>query len=59
MMAWYKDMMECLKELNMGYAIWSFTGTFGIIDSGRTDIELENYNGHKLDRELLTLLQKY
>ena len=59
MMAWYKDMMECLKERNMGYAIWSFNGTFGIIDNGRTDIEMEDYNGHKLDRELLTLLQKY
>lgn len=29
------------------------------MDSGRDDIELEDYNGHKLDRELLTLLQKY
>ena len=59
MLAWYKDMMESLKERNIGYAVWNFRGTFGIMDSGRDDIELEDYNGHKLDRELLTLLQKY
>jgi len=33
-------------------------GSFGILDSGRTDIELEDWHGHKLDRRLLTLLQK-
>ncbi|MBQ9770160.1 MAG: endoglucanase, partial [Clostridia bacterium] len=59
MLAWYKDMMESLKERNIGYAVWNFRGTFGIMDSGRDDIELEDYKGHKLDRELLTLLQKY
>ncbi len=31
---------------------------FAVFDSGRTDIALEDWHGHKLDRRLLTLLQK-
>jgi len=55
--AWYADVMDILKGHGIGYALWNFRGSFGILDSGRTDIELENWHGHKLDRRLLTLLQ--
>jgi aryl-phospho-beta-D-glucosidase BglC (GH1 family) len=56
--AWYADVMDILKGHGIGYALWNFRGSFGILDSGRTDIELEDWYGHKLDRRLLTLLQK-
>ena len=56
--AWYSDVMSILKEHGIGYALWNFRGSFGILDSGRTDIELEDWYGHKLDRQLLTLLQQ-
>ena len=56
--AWYADVMDILKGHGIGYALWNFRGTFGILDSGRTDIELEDWNGHTLDRRLLTLLQR-
>ncbi len=56
--AWYSDVMDILKGHGIGYALWNFRGSFGILDSGRTDIELEDWHGHKLDRRLLTLLQK-
>lgn len=56
--AWYSDVMDILKGHGIGYALWNFRGTFGILDSGRTDIELEDWHGHTLDRRLLTLLQK-
>ena len=56
--AWYADVMDILKGHGIGYALWNFRGSFGILDSGRTDIELEDWHGHKLDRRLLTLLQK-
>ena len=36
-----------------------FRGDFGIMDSGRKDVDYEDWYGHKLDRKLLTLLQKY
>jgi endoglucanase len=32
-------------------------GTFGILDSERTDVRYENFRGHKLDRALLELLR--
>ncbi len=56
--AWYADVMDILKHHGIGYALWNFRGSFGILDSGRTDIDLEDWYGHKLDRRLLTLLQK-
>lgn len=56
--AWYADVMDILKGHGIGYALWNFRGSFGILDSGRTDIALEDWYGHKLDRRLLTLLQK-
>lgn len=56
--AWYADVMDILKGHGVGYALWNFRGSFGILDTGRTDIELEDWYGHKLDRRLLTLLQK-
>jgi hypothetical protein len=31
----------------------------GILDSGRTDVKYEDYQGHKLDRKMLDLLQRY
>jgi endoglucanase len=32
-------------------------GGFGILDSGRSDVQYEDFHGHKLDREMLKLLQ--
>jgi len=36
-----------------------FQGDFGILDSGRTDIDTKDWYGHKLDSKLLELLKKY
>jgi aryl-phospho-beta-D-glucosidase BglC (GH1 family) len=57
--AWFSDVMEILKGFGIGYALWNFRGSFGILDSGRKDIEYEDWHGRKLDRRLLALLQKY
>jgi hypothetical protein len=35
-----------------------FWGSFGILDSGRTDVKYEDFQGHTLDRKLLGLLQE-
>jgi hypothetical protein len=37
----------------------NFRGSFGVLDSGRTDVKYEDFQGHKLDRKLLELLQRY
>ena len=54
-----EDYLSLWKERNMGWALWEFRGTFGILDSGRTDVDYEDYRGHKLDRKMLELLRKY
>ncbi|MHC5033430.1 MAG: hypothetical protein ACYTFZ_00110 [Planctomycetota bacterium] len=51
--------MDILKGHNIGYALWSFRWPFGIVDSGRVDVDHEDFCGHKVDRKLLALLQEY
>ncbi|MGN0846475.1 MAG: cellulase family glycosylhydrolase [Kiritimatiellia bacterium] len=56
---WLEDYLRLWKERNMGWAMWNLRGSFGILDSERTDVEYENFRGHKLDRKMLELLRKY
>jgi len=58
-LAWLRDVLEILTSHNIGWAIWNFRGSFGIIDSGREDVQYEDFHGHKLDRKLLALLQEF
>jgi endoglucanase len=58
-LAWLRDVLEILTQHGIGLAVWNFRGSFGIIDSGRTDVEYEDFQGHKLDRKLLQLLQEF
>jgi endoglucanase len=54
---WICDVLDILKNHNIGWALWEFRGPFGVLDSGRQDVAYEDWHGHKLDRKLLTLLQ--
>jgi endoglucanase len=58
-LAWFGDVLDVLTQHDIGYALWNFRGDFGILDSGRKDIDYEDWHGHKLDRKLLSLLMKY
>jgi endoglucanase len=58
-LAWLRDVLEILTEHGIGLALWNFRGSFGIIDSDRQDVEYEDFQGHKLDRKLLQLLQEF
>ncbi|MEE1050139.1 MAG: cellulase family glycosylhydrolase [Clostridia bacterium] len=58
-LAWLEDVLDSLTERNIGYALWQFRGPFGIMDSDRTDAEYVNCGGHKLDKKMLDILQKY
>ena len=58
-MAWFRDVLEILTPHNIGYALWNFRGSFGILDSGRADVQYEDWYGHKLDRLYLDLLQEF
>ncbi len=54
-LAWMRDYVDLWTEAGWGWAMWNFTGSMGIIDSDRADVEYENWHGHKLDRQMLTL----
>jgi endoglucanase len=56
-LAWMRDCLDLWKEAGWGWALWNFRGAFGVLDSGRSDVTYEDFHGHKLDREMLTLLR--
>ncbi len=58
-LAWFNDVLDILHSNKIGFALWEFIGSFGIIDSGRADVAYEDWHGHKLDRKLLELIRKY
>lgn len=58
-LAWMEDWLKRWKKARMGWALWNFRGSFGILDSGRKDVTYEEWNGHQLDRKMLDLLLKY
>jgi len=58
-LAWFEDVLDILTKNNIGYALWEFSGDFGVLNSGRTDIVYEDWHGQKLDRKFLNLLMKY
>ena len=57
--AWFTDVLDILSSAGIGFATWNYIGDFGILDSGRDDVAYEDWYGHKLDRKMLELLQKY
>jgi endoglucanase len=57
--AWFTDVLDILSTAGIGFATWNYIGDFGILDSGREDVAYEDWYGHKLDRKMLELLQKY
>jgi endoglucanase len=58
-LAWFEDVLQVLEGHGIGFALWNFRGTFGLLDSGREDVAYEDWHGHKLDRDLLAALQRH
>ena len=48
-----------MQKAGWGWAMWNFRGSMGVIDSDRRDVQYEDFEGHKLDRKLMDLLQRY
>ena len=57
-LAWFGDVLDILSDNRIGFAVWEFSGDFGVLNSGRTDVAYEDWYGHKLDRKMLDLLRK-
>ncbi|MBI3852487.1 MAG: cellulase family glycosylhydrolase [Verrucomicrobia bacterium] len=58
-LAWMRDWLELWQEAGWGWALWNFRGSFGILDSNRADVAYEHWRGHKLDRQMLELIQAH
>ncbi len=54
---WFGEVLDVLRESEIGWALWNFRGTFGVLDSARADVHYEDWRGHRLDRKLLDLLR--
>lgn len=57
-LAWFGDVVDILTSNGIRFALWNFMGGFGILDSGRKDVDYEAWHGHQLDRKLLDLIRK-
>ena len=55
---WMKDMLDLWKDAGWGWSLWNLRGSFGVVDSNRSDVNYENFDGHKLDRKMLEILLK-
>jgi endoglucanase len=56
---WFADVLDILTDHGIGYALWNFRGSFGVLDSGRKDVAYHDWHGHTLDKRLLELLQAH
>ncbi len=56
-LSWMQDCVSLWKEAGWGNSLWNLRGSFGVLDSERTDVAYENYKGHKLDRKMLEVLR--
>ena len=58
-LAWMEDQLTLWKEAGWGWALWNLRGSFGVLNSKRTDIAYEDFRGEKLDRPMLDLLRRF
>lgn len=56
---WMNDVMDILKQYNIGYALWNFCGDFGVMDSNRKDCPYVEWKGHLLDKQMLDILKAH
>lgn len=56
-LAWMRDCLDLWKEAGWGWSLWNLRGAFGVLDSDRADVKYESFQGHKLDAEMLKVLQ--
>jgi aryl-phospho-beta-D-glucosidase BglC (GH1 family) len=51
------DLMELLDRNGIGWSLWNFIGSFGILNSDRSDCAYEDFEGYRLDGEMLEVLR--
>ena len=56
-LAWLRDNLSIFRQKGWGWALWNLRGSFGVLDSGRNDVDYEDFHGHRLDRKMLDVLK--
>jgi endoglucanase len=56
-LAFMADEVSLWKEAGWGWSMWNLRGGFGVVDSGRPDVDYEDFRGHKLDRKMLDIIR--
>jgi endoglucanase len=54
-----EDFLSLFRGAGWGWCLWNLRGAYGPLDSDRTDVEYEEFEGHRLDRTMLELLLRY
>ena len=54
-----KWLLDSFKDAGIGWCMFEWDGTFGVLDSERTDVEYEQIDGRRLDRKMMNLLREY
>jgi hypothetical protein len=52
------DLVQFFNENQSGWALWNFSGSFGILNSDRSDCTYEYFQGYQLDRQMLDILTR-
>ncbi|MFH0758423.1 MAG: cellulase family glycosylhydrolase [Bacteroidota bacterium] len=55
--AFLSDLMKLLNGNRIGWSLWNFIDSFGILNSSRTDCTYEAFEGYQLDAEMLEVLR--
>lgn len=58
-LAWMRERLRLWRDAGWGWAMWNFSGPFGVIDSGRADVKFERWRGVQLDRAMLDVLRDF
>ena len=58
-LCWMRDNLTLWRQAQWGWALWTFRGSFGIFNNGRSDVHQETWRGGRLDRSMLALLQEF
>lgn len=55
---WFRDVLNILAQHRVGWAVWNFRGSFGVINTGREEFHNETLpNGDRLDGQLLDIVR--
>jgi len=56
-LAYLSDVVTLFNTYQIGYTLWNLGGSFGILDSDRSDCTYTSYRGKQLDQAMTDILQ--